>query len=203
VAAIFRHFNYQPANPSVGDLAITLFKSAHAAGLGHSTPSAEALVFFKRWKNNRLNVAVFEKLSAAYAEVLPIRDDLSARDFRHLMDLDTFEDVDRAIISALVRGVAAKTLAHAEVAGWICQRRQSHWYERYKDLYEAVGYASEFQFALSQVNLGCSVWRKASADTLPLGSRSINSTASSSVICSGRPKQASWRSCLSRSRTTM
>jgi hypothetical protein len=123
-------------------------------GWGHSTPSAEALVFFKRWKNNRLNVAVFEKLSAAYAEVLPIRDDLSARDFRHLMDLDTFEDVDRAIISALVRGVAAKTLAHAEVAGWIRQRRQSHWYERYKDLYEAVGYASEFQFALSQVNLG-------------------------------------------------
>jgi uncharacterized protein (TIGR02687 family) len=150
-----RHFNYQPANPSVGDLAITLFKSAHAAGLG-GTPhlSAEALVFFKRWKNNRLNVTVFEKLSAAYAEVLPIRDDLSARDFRHLMDLDTFEDVDRAIISALVRGVAAKTLAHAEVAGWIRQRRQNHWYERYKDLYEAVGYASEFQFALSQVNLG-------------------------------------------------
>jgi len=97
---------------------------------------------------------VFEKLSAAYAQVLPVRDDLASRDFRDLMELDTFEDVDRAIIVALVRGVASKTLSHGEVAVWIRQRRQSHWFERYRDLYEAVGFAAEFQFALSQVNLG-------------------------------------------------
>ena len=151
---IGRHFNYHAPNPSVGDLAITLFKSAHSAGLG-GTPqlSPEALVFFKRWKNNRHNAAAFEKLSADYAEVLPVRDDLAGRDFRQLMELDTFEDVDRAIVVALVRGVAGKTLANGDVTGWIRQRRQSHWYERYKDLYEAVGFASEFQFALSQVNL--------------------------------------------------
>lgn len=152
---IGRDFGYHAASPNVSDFAITLFKSAHASGLGGAPElSSEALVFFRRWKNNRHNSAVFEKLSAAYAKVLPVGDDLASRDFRDLMELDTFEDVDRAIIVALVRGVASKTLSHGEVSVWIRQRRQSHWFERYRDLYEAVGFAAEFQFALSQVNLG-------------------------------------------------
>lgn len=150
-----RHFGYHPAAPSVEDLAIALFKAVYADGLGEPCAlSSEALVFFRRWKNNRLNVDAFEELSTRYAKLLSIEAAVSGMDFRRLIDLDAFEDIDRAIILALVRGVANQTLAHGDVATWVRQRRQSHWYGRYRDLYEAVQHAAEFRFTLAQVNLG-------------------------------------------------
>ncbi|OYZ13692.1 MAG: TIGR02687 family protein [Sphingomonadales bacterium 28-64-96] len=150
-----RGLGYQSPNPSVEDFAITLFKAAYADGLGDPCPlSSEALVFFRRWKNNRLNAEAFEALSAKYAKLLAVEQSLGTMDFRKLMELDAFEDIDRAIIVSLVRGVADRTLAQGDVANWVRQRRQSHWFDRYEDLYEAIRYAAEFQFALAQVNLG-------------------------------------------------
>ena len=66
------------------------------------------------------------------------------------MEVDYFEEVDRAIIRALVQDVSAQTVAQADVLGWIRQRRQSHWYANYRDLYEAIGFAAEFQQAMAQ-----------------------------------------------------
>lgn len=150
-----RHFGYRPAEPSVEDFAIALFKAVYADGLGEpSVLSSEALVFFRRWKNNRFNVEAFEDLSSRYARLLSVESAVAGMDFRKLIDLDAFEEIDRAIIVALVRGVADQTLAHGDVAAWVRQRRQSHWFARYRDLYEAVQHAAEFRFTLTQVNLG-------------------------------------------------
>ena len=152
---ISRVFGYSPNQPSLGDFAITLFKSCYLAAAG-DTPSlkTEALVFFRRWKNSRNAEAAFSKLSAEFADVLGIRDDLAKRDFRRLADVDYFEEVDRVIIRALVVEVSARTIPQAEVLTLIRQRRQSHWYANYRDLYEAIGFAAEFQQAMAQVTLG-------------------------------------------------
>ena len=154
-AQLARVFGYSPDRPSLGDFAITLFKSCYLAAVGDTaTLKTEAVVFFRRWKNNRNAEAAFSKLSADYADVLGIRDDLTHRDFRRLTDVDYFEQVDRAIIRALVVEVSARTIPQAEVLTLIRQRRQSHWYANYRDLYEAIGFAAEFQQAMAQVTLG-------------------------------------------------
>lgn len=150
-----RHYGYTAVQPSIEDFAVSLFKACYAMGLGEAEGlSPEALVFFRRWKNNRHAAQAFEALSSSYASVLGVQTDLETRDFRHLIELDYFEGIDRAIIVALVRGVAARTLAAGDVASWIRQRRQSYWYDRFRDLYEAVGFAAEFHAAMAQVNLG-------------------------------------------------
>ena len=150
-----RHFGYRPDEPGISDFSITLFKACYALGTGgEASLSSEALVFFRRWKSNRNAEEAFEKLSADYAEVLGIRSDLDGRDFRDLIELDCFEEIDRKIIRSLVHEVGAQTVAQSDVLGWIRQRRQSHWYLRYRDLYEAIGYAAEFQQAMAQVTLG-------------------------------------------------
>lgn len=150
-----RHYGYHAGEPGIDDLAVTLFKSCYAMGIGgEAALSPEALVFFKRWKNNRHCSDAFEKLSATYGAILGIEQDLSSRDFRGLIELDYFEDIDRAIIASLVRGVADKTLPHADVVTWIRQRRQGHWYDGFSNIYEAIGYAAEFQASLAQLNLG-------------------------------------------------
>ena len=150
-----RIFGYRADKPSIGDFAITLFKSCYQSAVGdEAILTPEALVFFRRWKNNRNAEEAFAKLSAEYAEALGVAQDLTKRDFRTLIEVDYFEEVDRAIIRALVHEVGSQTVAQADVLNWIRQRRQSHWYDSYRDLYEAIGFAAEFQQAMAQVTLG-------------------------------------------------
>jgi uncharacterized protein (TIGR02687 family) len=152
-----RAFGYRVDKPGINDFAITLFKSCYHGSIGdQATLAPDALVLFRRWKNNRTAGEAFAKLSAEYAEVLGIRDDLAKRDFRTLTEVDYFEEVDRAIIRALVQEVSGRKVSAADVLARIRQRRQSHWYDAYRDLYEAIGFAAEFQQAMAQVSLGMS-----------------------------------------------
>lgn len=150
-----RFFGYRADKPSIGDFAITLFKSCYQSAVGgEAILTPEALGFFRRWKNNRNAEEAFATLSAEYAEALGVAQDLAKRDFRTLIEVDYFEEVDRAIIRALVHEVGSQTVAQADVLSWLRQRRQSQWYDSYRDLYEAIGFAAEFQQAMAQVTLG-------------------------------------------------
>ena len=149
-----RLLGYRAGRSSLSDFAITLFKSCYRVAIGEEAILApDALVLFRRWKNDRNASDAFAKLSAEYAEVLGIAPDLAKRDFRSLIEIDYFEEVDKAIIRALVHEVSSQTVAPAEVLGWIRHRRQSHWYSIYRDLYEAIGFAAELRHALTQANL--------------------------------------------------
>jgi len=52
-----------------------------------------------------------------------------------------------------VRAVASRTVSSSDVAIWVRQRRQSHWYREYRHLYEAVDYAAQFTHALGEAKL--------------------------------------------------
>jgi uncharacterized protein (TIGR02687 family) len=150
-----RHYGYRRQEPGLKDFAIELFKSCYAAGVGADARlSTEAVVFFRRWKNSRTAAEAFETLSEEYADVLGIGSDLEERDFRTLIELDYFREIDREIIRNLVGELSGQTIAYADVIGWIRQRRQSHWYGEFKTLYQALGYAAEFLQAMAQVDLG-------------------------------------------------
>lgn len=150
-----RHYGYRAPNPGIGDFAIELFKSCYALGVrADARLSSEAVVFFRRWKNNRNFAEAFEKLSEEYADVLGIKGDLAKRDFRSLIELDYFREIDRQIIRNLVGELSGQTISYADVIGWIRQRRQSHWYSEFRNLYQALGFAAEFLQAISQVSLG-------------------------------------------------
>jgi uncharacterized protein (TIGR02687 family) len=147
-----RRYGYRSDKPGASDFAITLFKSCYRQAVGEAPLLApEALVFFRQWKNDRTAAKAFMKLSADYETVLDICDDAAKRDVRRLIEIDYFEEIDRAVIRALVREVAARTVAPADVKEWVRKRRQSHWYDAFEHVYEAIGCAAEFQQAVAQV----------------------------------------------------
>lgn len=149
-----RHFAYHSEHPSLRDFAVELFKSCYAMGTdGTIKLNGDALVFLKRWKNGRLSAPAFETLSHECAQVLDIEQDLGKRDYRTLMELDYFRLIDQKIISDLVRAVAGQTVAAGEVAQWVRQRRQSHWYGEFKHLYEALDIAAQFTQTLADARL--------------------------------------------------
>jgi uncharacterized protein (TIGR02687 family) len=148
-------YGYRSDEPDFEDFAITLFQSAYARAFGEDGAlNAEALLVFRRWKNNRHWADAFEVLSARYQDLLKIEADLQSRDFRKLMGIDHFEEIDRQIIRQIVQAMSTQTVSAPEVLTWVRERRQSHWYRKYADIYQAIGFATEFQQALAEANLG-------------------------------------------------
>jgi uncharacterized protein (TIGR02687 family) len=147
-------YGYDADEPDFEDFAITLFQSAFSRALGEDGKlNAEALLVFRRWKNNRHWADAFETLSAGYEALLNVPGDLAKRDFRSVVGIDHFEAIDRHIIRQIVQSLSAATASATDVLKWVRERRQSHWYSRYEDIYLAIGFATEFQQALATATL--------------------------------------------------
>ena len=147
-------YGYGTDTPDLEDFAITLFQSCYARALGDEGKlNSEALLVFRRWKNNRLGAKAFETLSGKYQDILRIPEDVQARDFKALGAIDHFEEIDRQIIRSLVHEMASQSVSAADVLKTVRERRQSHWYPKYEDIYQAISYATEFQRALAEANL--------------------------------------------------
>jgi uncharacterized protein (TIGR02687 family) len=149
-----RFYGYSSSAPGVEDFAIELFKSCYAMGTeGIVKLNGDALVFLKRWKDSRTFEAAFEALSKEYALVLQVEQDLNRRDFQDLMELDYFRIIDQKIINDLVRAVENRTISAGDCTLLARQRRQSHWYGEFRDLYEAVDAAAQFIYTLDAARL--------------------------------------------------
>lgn len=156
-----RTFGYTSATPTIKDFGLSLFKAGYAQSLGEpaalSHPGEEltpdALVFLKRWQNNRRISQAFTTLSQLFAQILDIESELHRRELRALLDLDLFELIDRKILVDLVQAVAARTLSAAECEESVRRRRQSHWYAQHAPAYEAIACAAHFFQALDSVDL--------------------------------------------------
>ncbi|MDR3361911.1 MAG: BREX-1 system phosphatase PglZ type A [Desulfovibrio sp.] len=81
-------YGYNSQTPSVQDFAVELFKSSYALALGTEAKlSGDALVFLKRWKDNRKCKEAFITLSGRYAKALTIAQNLEKRDYRDVLEL--------------------------------------------------------------------------------------------------------------------
>lgn len=151
-----RAYGYVSEQPGLHDFVIELFKACFLMGTDpehKARLSAESLVFLRRWKDSRSHEQSFELLSEQCAEVLQIGDRLHGLDYRKLMELDYFELIDRKILSELVYAVVARTVAAQEVEQWVRQRRQSHWFTHFEDVYLAVDHAAQFLQVLDTAQL--------------------------------------------------
>lgn len=149
-----RNYGYESETKSIHDFVIELFQSCYGMEVGKCpTLAGDSLVFLRRWKDSIRHRKAFEYLSDDCAEILLIEQDLQKRDFRSLQDIDYFSLVDQKIISDLVRAIVDRTVSAGECALVVRNRRQSHWYEEFKHLYEAVDYATKFISNLDEMDL--------------------------------------------------
>lgn len=147
-------YGYQNDEPSIRDFAIELFQSSYELSTkGTSNLLPDALVFFKRWKDNRKQKEAFEVLSDKCATILSIENDLNDRDLDSVLDVDYFKLIDLRIISDLINKVLNSDVTSDKVSVWVRQRRQSHWYSSFEHMYQAIDYAAQFIHQLNQVDL--------------------------------------------------
>lgn len=147
-------YGYSCDEPQIRDFAIELFKSCYGMNTeGKASLSPDALVFLKRWKDSIKWRESFETLSKQCAEDLSIEQDLAKREIKELIEIDYFRLIEKKIISDLIRGVVAKTESAVDVNSWIRQRKQSHWYGEFENLYEAIDAAAQLLNELNQAYL--------------------------------------------------
>ena len=151
---IEKYYGYRSEDASVKDFVMTLFKEIYLSHFeGNRVLNNDALVFMNRWKDSIKNKDSFEIHSQMCEEMLDIEADLFHRDFRDLIDLDFFNIIDKKIISDLVKAVRERKVSSGDVTLWVRARRQSHWYEMYAHVYEAIDYAARFIATLDQTVL--------------------------------------------------
>jgi len=149
-----RHFGYTSGMPGMRDFVITLFRSCYALSLEEDAElTQEALVFLKRWKDSLSHKPTFEILSEEYAKDPALKRDLQERDFQTLIEIDYFKLVDQKILADLIQHVLERTISVGECARIIWNRRTTHWFGEYSDIYEAVNYASKFIAELDLADL--------------------------------------------------
>lgn len=151
---IGKAYDYKVDEPDFEDFAMSLFENAWRRALDEEGPlNEEALLVFRRWKNDRRGMEAFETLSEEYAGPLDIEGDIAKRELRDFVTTDHFELVEREIIRRIVSGLAEETLGAADVLSWVRGRRQSHWYKSYEHVYQAIRYSTEFRQSLAQARL--------------------------------------------------
>lgn len=150
-----RLYGYNVENPTIDDFALQLFKSCYESSQKQeSLLNSQALILLQRWKNDRKNQEAFEYLSKELQGVLKIADDIKIKDFRSLIEIDYFEDIDRHIIRSVVSELSNRTISRKEVWSLNRIRRNTHWFSKYKHVYESIRYGSEFLHEMAEISLG-------------------------------------------------
>lgn len=152
-------YGYRVAEPTLLDFVFTLFRDGYALSLGEGPKGGApllqpgVLVLLDHWKNNRQRNSSFEHWSNQYASVQKIETDLQHREIQELVELDLFELIDQRIIHSLLRQVRERTITGAACAAIVHRRQATHWWQKYKDIYQAIQAAAEFLEELSQSKL--------------------------------------------------
>ncbi|MBN7457196.1 BREX-1 system phosphatase PglZ type A [Mycobacteroides abscessus] len=143
-------YKYSATNPTIDDFVLWMYSRA-IEDFASETPGE-----FRNIRNDfnslRYDVrtqAMMATLASRAAEALDLKSRIEHRDFRELVPVTTFEEIDRKIIVDLAAAVAAQAVTPREVAETVRQRQDSLWKDKYTKLYEATQSASELLAAIA------------------------------------------------------
>lgn len=134
-------FGYAEDNPSLKNLLIRLFVTDFAHHLGDEVPAslgnlllpetgrANAVVLLGQWRDSASKAVSYDKLSKEVATRLKLEDQLSRYEIEQLIDVMTFQVVERSIITGLRdRVVETAKAINADAIRKVATRRQAgHW----------------------------------------------------------------------------
>ncbi|MGJ8655060.1 MAG: BREX-1 system phosphatase PglZ type A [Akkermansiaceae bacterium] len=154
-AEVSRLYSYVSTEMTLLDFTIKLFRNAYEKHVrGDSMLNDEAIALLSRWKNSRLHGASFEQVSERISELLNMREEVSLADLEDFQSVDYFEVIEKRVIQLLIQKVVEKTITSGQVTKLIRERGQSHWYDKYRNLYDAIEYAALYEQQLSETDLG-------------------------------------------------
>ena len=167
-AGVAKTYGYKENEPSVDDFVLWMFRQA-ANGFASEVPGAlrNIQLDFASLRNDRRSAAALAILARRASESLSYADSIEDAELIDLLGNDLFEDVERKVISLLAHAVGARTMNAREVSETIRARQSSIWVDEYRELYTALGAASDLltelstaHFAIASFDEGLDRYRK-------------------------------------------
>lgn len=142
-------YNYSGTNPTIDDFVLWVYGRA-IEDFASDTPGEfrNIRIDFNSLRYDVRTQAVMATLASRAADALDLKSKIEHRDFRELVPVTTFEEIDRKIIVDLAAAVAAQSVTPREVSDVVRQRQDSLWKAKYAKLYEATQSASELLAAI-------------------------------------------------------
>lgn len=144
-------YGYKSTEPTIKDFLLKLFNAAYKTELEDILKEEEklnndALSFIGEWKDSRNYSESFEKISDEIAEDLGIKNDLEKREYKTLINCDTYKYIDAKIIHGLIQDIKNRTIQKDECLTIISNRKQKRWFTlpAFENTYSALYFASLF-----------------------------------------------------------
>lgn len=146
-------YGYESTSPSVDDFVLWIFRKA-IEGFESDRPGGlrNIELDFASLRNDRRSQNALASLAKRAARDLDYATKIEDADFRGLVGVDVFEEIDQKIISGLARAVTEQTVTARDVAEIVRERQSSIWIDDYKQLYSAIACASELLAELSVID---------------------------------------------------
>ncbi len=167
-AGVAKIYGYEANEPSVDDFVLWMFRQA-ANGFASEVPGAlrNIQLDFASLRNDRRSAAALAILARRASESLSYADSIEDAELIDLVGNDLFEDVEQKVISLLAQAVGERTMNAREVSETIRARQSSIWVDGYRELYTALGAASDLlselstaRFAITSFDEGLDRYRK-------------------------------------------
>jgi uncharacterized protein (TIGR02687 family) len=143
-------YKYSGTNPTIDDFVLWVYGRA-IEDFASETPGEfrNIRIDFNSLRYDVRTQAMMATLASRAADALDLKSKIEHRDFRELVPVTTFEEIDRKIIVDLAAAVAAQSVTPREVAETVRQRQESFWKDKYAKLYESTQSASELLAAIA------------------------------------------------------
>lgn len=167
-AGVTKIYGYEASEPSVDDFVLWMFRQA-ITGFASYTPGAlrNIQLDFASLRNDRRSADALAILARRASESLDYGNSIEDAELSEIVGNDLFEDVESKVISALAHGVVERTMSAREVSETIRARQSSIWVDNYRELYAALGAASELlgelttaRFEITSFDEGLDLYRK-------------------------------------------
>lgn len=113
-----------------------------------------SLVFIDHWMHHKTDYEIFDKYVEAMEEELKISEILQSHPVEKYKQADIFPAIDRAIIIYIANSIMEKKEDYEEYLKLIKLRRSKHFYEKYKNIYEALYYTVKMHVFMKEYHLG-------------------------------------------------
>ena len=146
-------YGYEANEPSLDDFVLWMFRQA-ANGFASDTPGEfrNVQLDFASLRNDRRSADALATLARRASESLSYADSIEDAELADLVGNDLFEDVEQKVVSLLAHAVRERTMSSRDVAEAIRARQSSIWVDGYRELYNALGAASDLLSELSNAS---------------------------------------------------
>lgn len=143
-------YKYTSVNPTIDDFVLWMFNRA-IESFESETPGhyRNVRIDFNSLRYDVRSQAMMAKLATRAADALNLKSRIEHTDYRELVPVTIFEEVDRKVIVGLAAAVTTQSVTPRDVADVVRQRQESLWKNKYAKLYEAIQSASELLAAIS------------------------------------------------------